>query len=86
VIPVNLGFRGIPVAAGRHRIVMEYHPPGLQFGVIVTGATIAVLAVVIGFSRARSSRLEQDRISPGSSAQSESESLRTSREMLVGTR
>lgn len=44
VVPVNGCFRGMPLPAGRHRVVMEYSPPGLLFGLLITMGAIMFAA------------------------------------------
>jgi uncharacterized membrane protein YfhO len=41
VVPVNIGFRGVPLPAGRHEVLMTYSPPGLQIGLIVSAISAA---------------------------------------------
>ncbi len=47
VIPVNFGFRGVPIPAGRHRIVMQYVVPGFRVGAGLTGITIVSLLLLM---------------------------------------
>lgn len=41
---VNVAFTGIPVASGRHRVVMRYRTPGLDAGLAVSGVAVLLFA------------------------------------------
>jgi hypothetical protein len=45
----NLSIRAIPIAAGRHRIVVRYDPPGWHTGVAITALAIASLLAWLAF-------------------------------------
>lgn len=45
VLKANMAFRAVPLPAGRHQIVLEFRPPGLTFGAIITAVT--VLGVIV---------------------------------------
>jgi hypothetical protein len=55
VLRVNLNMRGIALAPGAHRIVMEYSPPGLRSSVVLT--FLSVLALLgLAFAHRHGSR------------------------------
>ena len=45
IIPANLAFRAVPLAAGRHQVVFRYRPPGLRIGATVSLCTFLLLGV-----------------------------------------
>jgi hypothetical protein len=47
VMPANYALRGIPVAAGHHRLLLEYRPRGFQAGAWIS---IASLLAFLGLS------------------------------------
>lgn len=55
VLPANVGFRGLLVGPGRHRIEMRYEPRGALFmaGVSLLGMLGAVVVAGVGLRRAR---------------------------------
>ena len=44
----NLMMRSAAVAAGRHHLVFRYEPPAFRIGIALSGAGLAVLAVLAG--------------------------------------
>jgi len=46
VLPADLASRGVPVPAGTHEVVLEYDPPALRLGAIISTATLALLTVL----------------------------------------
>jgi hypothetical protein len=44
----NYAFRGLVVPAGNHTVVMEFRPPVLGWGALLTGVTLAALGVGLG--------------------------------------
>ena len=46
VVPANVAFRGIPLAAGRHQVELTYQPPGLKIGLIITGLAVLLLFAI----------------------------------------
>jgi hypothetical protein len=55
VLPANALFRAVPVPAGRHRVEMSYHPPGLAAGLPLTACALGagLFAAARGRSRAK---------------------------------
>lgn len=47
VVPVNLGFRGVPLPAGRHEVLMTYSPPGLTMGLIISAVSAAWILLLL---------------------------------------
>ena len=48
VLRANVGFRAVPVGAGRHAVELLYRPRALLLGLAITGGGI-VLAVIGGW-------------------------------------
>jgi uncharacterized membrane protein YfhO len=44
ILPVNIMFRGIELAAGENTIVFEFKPRSLQVGVWISGLALLILA------------------------------------------
>jgi hypothetical protein len=55
VLPANYVLRAIPLAAGRHHLLLEYVPAGLVPGAVVT--CLALLAWIRGWMRNRPPRM-----------------------------
>ena len=55
VLPANLSFRAVPLAAGDHEVVFHYECPGQKAGMILGGVmlTMLILVGVIGAIRGR---------------------------------
>ena len=51
IYPTDVLFRGIPVAAGEHRVVLRYRPLAFAAGLLV--ALCSVAAVIVGARRGR---------------------------------
>ena len=47
LIPVNLGYRGIPLPAGRHDVVLRFVPPLWNVGCFATLAAIAAAIALL---------------------------------------
>lgn len=47
VVPTNIARRGNPIASGQHRIVLEYDPPSLRYGLLVSLATHLFLICLV---------------------------------------
>ncbi len=63
VLEADGAFIGIPVPAGTHQIVVDYHrPPAADVGRLITGATL--LAIVIGGLRSRRRRIRRSSAPP----------------------
>lgn len=52
--PANILCQGIAVPAGRHRVILSYHPPGLYEGLIATllGLVLLATGAIIGLRKA----------------------------------
>ena len=48
-VPVNLGFMGIPLEAGSHRIELSFMTPGLKAGILCTGAGFVLTVLIFVF-------------------------------------
>ena len=46
VVPANVGFRAVPLGPGRHEVVLEFWPPGLNFGAICSVTTLILVVVL----------------------------------------
>jgi hypothetical protein len=46
VVPANVGFRAVPLGPGRHEVVLEFWPPGLNFGAICSVTTLILVIVL----------------------------------------
>ncbi len=46
VLPADLASRGVPVPAGSHEVILEYDPPALRLGAIISAATLALLTLL----------------------------------------
>jgi hypothetical protein len=55
-VPTNIGYQGIVVTPGRHRVTMEYRNSLVQIGLGVTGGAAALLLALAIFWRPRLSR------------------------------
>jgi hypothetical protein len=55
-VPANIGYQGIVVTPGRHRVTMEYRNSLVQIGLGVTGGAAALLLALAIFWRPRISR------------------------------
>ena len=47
VLRANGKHRAVPVPAGRHRVVLDYAPPGLRAGLVLTGLALLALGSVL---------------------------------------
>jgi len=52
------GMRAIPVPPGKNVVVLTYRPVSFYTGLAVTGATLAVVAIGVGFKRWRQQRVK----------------------------
>lgn len=52
VLPANHSLRAVPLAAGKHRLIMSFTPPGLKLGAALSGLGVAIL-LAIGLSARR---------------------------------
>jgi len=43
ILPTNHILRGIPLPAGTHTVVLRYDPPGLRWGLVISGVTTAAM-------------------------------------------
>jgi uncharacterized membrane protein YfhO len=43
----DIGLLGVPVASGQHMLQLNYRPPFLELGIIVTMSSIIILAVTV---------------------------------------
>jgi len=50
--------RAIPVPPGKNVVVLTYRPVSFYTGLAVTGATLAVVAIGVGFKRWRQQRVK----------------------------
>jgi uncharacterized membrane protein YfhO len=66
LLRVNVGFSGLYLPPGRHRIELNYRPPMLALGAIVSGCALLLLLVLARISRVAKS----DAPAPGSSGRS----------------
>jgi hypothetical protein len=46
VVPANVGFRAVPLGPGRHEVILEFWPPGLNFGAICSVTTLILVIVL----------------------------------------
>ncbi len=46
VLPADLASRGVPVPAGSHGVILEYDPPALRLGAIISAATLSLLILL----------------------------------------
>jgi hypothetical protein len=53
VLRANLAMRAVPIAAGRHRIVLSFAPPGLGTGLAISIASLLAIACAFFFGRRR---------------------------------
>ncbi|MEX1025440.1 MAG: YfhO family protein [Planctomycetota bacterium] len=52
VVPVNFAFRGVPLEAGRHEVVLRYRPRSLVVGAwLALAGCVLALATALGFRR-----------------------------------
>lgn len=58
LVPANYVLRAVPLAAGHHRIVMEYAPPGYVYGrwISLAACVSFVAACGVWFVRARTAK------------------------------
>jgi len=53
VVPANLALRGIALSAGKHHLLIQYRPPSLVAGIIISSLSMLIyLGLVIGSWRA----------------------------------
>lgn len=55
-VVTNIGYQGIIVTPGRHRVVMEYRNDLVVIGLWISGITIVILLAIVAFYRPRESR------------------------------
>jgi hypothetical protein len=51
-VPVYAAYtalRAVPVPEGTHTIELRYETPGLNLGLLITGATVAIVGIVLGY-------------------------------------
>ncbi len=48
---VNIGFIGIPLNKGFHKIELTFFPPGLKAGFLISSLTLLILFVIIGIKK-----------------------------------
>ena len=53
VLTANALFRAVPVPAGRHRVELEYHPPGLRAGLALSAGGLAAMLATAAARRDR---------------------------------
>jgi uncharacterized membrane protein YfhO len=55
ILPTNMIMRGVVVNGGSHRVVFEYRPAGLRWGLAVSLATVVAIgaALVVDTRRRR---------------------------------
>ncbi|MGK2858347.1 MAG: hypothetical protein ACSLFQ_14190 [Thermoanaerobaculia bacterium] len=58
LLPVNLGFSGIELQPGRHRVLLEYRNPVVIAGAEITLVAILLLGVVVVVSRRRARSMQ----------------------------
>lgn len=46
VLRANRSFRAVPLPAGEHRVIMTFHPVGLETGMIITILTVCLLIIL----------------------------------------
>jgi Bacterial membrane protein YfhO len=51
ILPANYAFRAVAVPAGRSRIEFTYWPPGLSAGLVMSGVSVVVLALLVMLDR-----------------------------------
>jgi hypothetical protein len=52
-LPANYLFMGVPIPAGDHEVVLEYRPPAVALGGMVSFASLALLGLVFAFAELR---------------------------------
>jgi hypothetical protein len=53
LLRANLAMRAVPLAPGKHHIVLEYSTPGLRLGWVVSLAALVILAALLWVGRAQ---------------------------------
>ena len=46
VLPADLASRGVPVPPGSHEVVLEYDPPALRLGAVISASTLVLLSLL----------------------------------------
>lgn len=57
LLPADYCVRAVPLAAGHHRILLEYRPRAFTVGLWVTGSSLAFCAVAVGWTWRRGRRV-----------------------------
>jgi hypothetical protein len=51
LLRANLAMRAVPLAPGKHHIVLEYSTPGLRLGLVISLAALVILAALLWVGR-----------------------------------
>ena len=46
IVPANIGFRAIPLGPGQHEVMLEFWPPGFNFGAVCSVTTLVLLILL----------------------------------------